>query len=684
VKHPSKTGAAVRLLTLVALVIVASVATTRAQGPPPEKPPSVSVQSPRPPGGGMQILTPTEGVNFDSYMSQVHAQVMKNWSASLPDEFRKGTQGLAIIRFDINRDGTIANISLERTSENDSLDQAAVNAIRNSSPLTPLPPAFKGPRIAVRSVFYYNLPPSQPSLPSLPSPPPLTDCTAPTTGTALAPPFDRLELLAFLAGQNRALYEAQPICQRGIDFTPDSSFLAALRSFGASPALLGALANFAPREIKQPSPNRVKAYGLLDVALSDKRIKQLESANENFVRALQLAPDSATLHLAYARTLLLQNYSAAEAQARQSLKLWPENAEAHVTLAFALSLQKRDGEATLEAREALRIFPGHESALAELGISLARTGQFKEAIPILQEAIPLAPELPMLHKLLGVSLVHTGNSDAAIEQLTLFLKTIPNDAQAHYFLGVALRDTGKRDEALAEFHEAKRIDPSNPLYLAVIDPADTKESAKASSKPAGPQPDDCFFSDNVYTNTFFGFSYEFPKGWSVLKAGAGEAVARLGVSIFANGDPTMPDIAEAAARNSYQLLFVAKQTTKDVSVSLSSIHISAFDQKLLEPNQKSAEDFLKSMTEVSTHRGFPVSVVSPPEQLAIGGKIFSSVKLNLTANGVVAHTVEAVTMEKGYVLLFVLTSIDTPTLDELVHTMQSLRFTNSSAPNNKP
>jgi TonB family protein len=684
VKQLSKTGAAVRLFALVALVIVSSVATARAQEPPSDKPPSASVQSPSPTPGGMQILTPTEGVNFGPYMNQVHAQVMKNWSASLPDEFRKGTQGLAIIRFDIDRDGTIARISLERTSENDSLDQAAINAIRNSSPLTPLPPAFKGPRIAVRSVFYYNLPPSQPSLPSLPSPPPLTGCSAPATGTPLAPPFDRLELLAFLAGQNRALYEAEPICQRGIDFTPDSSFLAALRSFGASPALVGSLANFAPREVKQPSPNRVKAYGLLDAALSDKRIKQLESANENFVRALQLAPDSATLHLAYARNLLLQNYSEAEAQARQSLKLWPEDAEAHVTLAFALSLQKRDSEATLEAREALRIFPSHNVALASLGISLARSGQFKESIPILQEAIPLAPEIPMLHKLLGISLVHTGNSGAAIEQLTLFLKTSPNDAQAHYFLGVGLRDTGKPNEALAEFREAARIEPSDPLYSAVVNLADSKETAKTASKPAGPQPDDCFFSGNVYTNTFFGFSYEFPKDWIVLKAGAGEAVARLGASMLANDDPTMPDIAEAAVKHSYQLLFVAKQATKDISVGVTSIHISASDQKLLEPNLKSAKDFLTSMTAFSMQRGFPISVVSPPEQSVIDGRTFSSVKLNSTANGAVAHTVEVVTMEKGYVLLFVLTSSDASKLDELVHTMQSLRFTDSSAPDAKP
>jgi TonB family protein len=672
VKQTPKTRLAVGLLAFAALVIGSSAATTRAQEPLDEKPPGASVQSPNPTPGGIQILTPTEGVNFGPYMNQVHAKVMKNWSASLPDEFRNGTKGQAMIRFDIDREGTIGKISLETSSGSDSLDQAAINAIRNSSPLTPLPPAFKGSYIAVRSAFFYNLQPTPPL-------PPLTDCSAPTTGTPLAPPFDRLELLAFLAGQNVALYEAQPICQRGIDFTPDYAFLASLRLYEAPPNLVEALTTFKPQAVKQPPPDRVKAYGLLEAALTDKRNKQSASASENFMHALQLAPDSATLHLAYARNLLLlKNYSEAEVEARQSLKLWPEDAEAHVALAIALSLQKRDGEAVPEAREALRIFPSHKFAHAELGISLARSGQFKEAIPILQEAIPLEPELPMIHKLLGVSLVHTSNSDAAIEELTLYLKTNPNDAQAHYFLGVGLRDKGKSDEALAEFREAARIDPSNPLYSAVVSPADSKETANPASKPGEPKPDDCFFSDNVYTNTFFGFSYEFPKDWIVLKAGTGEVVARLGISMLANGDPTMPDIAEAGARNAYQLLFVTKQTTKDILTSVSWIHIQAMDKRVLESDLKSGEEFLKSMVTILTNRGLAISVVGPPEEFTAGGRTFWQLKLNPTIKGATSHVVEAVTIEKNYLLVFVFSSPEVSKLDELVHTMQSLRFTDPS------
>jgi TonB family protein len=668
-KQAPKIRLAATLLALAALVIVSS-ATTRAQEPTPQTAPDVPVH---PAGSGMQILTPTEGVNFSPYMNLLHVQVMKNWSSSLPDEYWRGTKGRAIIRFDISRDGTIANISVESTTGTDSLDQAAVNAIRNSSQLTPLPAEFKGSHITVRSAFYYNQQPSQPQPPL----PPLTDCSTPMAGTPLAPPFDRLELLAFLAGQTGSLYEARSVCERGIDFTPDASFLAALRSYQAPSDLVVSLANTQPRSTKQPSPERLSAYGELDLALTKKLNKQLASANEDFARALQLAPDSATLHLAYARNLLLvQNYAEAEAQARQSLKLWPEDAEAHVELAMALTLQKRDSEAVLEAREALRIFPGDKPALADLGISLARSGQYKEAIPILKESLPFAAGLPIIHKLLGASLMHAGDFDAAIEELTVFLKTKPDDAETHYFLGVALRGNGKPDEAAAQFREAARIEPGNSFYSAIASSDDSKGSTTALPKPTGPQPEDCFFSDNVYTNTFFAFSYETPKGWVVQKADAGKAIVRAGLSILANEDPTMPDMAKAITNNAHQLLLVTRQTTKGISTELSIVQIQAMDA-VSGLVLKSGEDFLKLGTAFLNQTGLTYSVVAKPEQFPIGGRTFWRVALDFTVKGIVSHAVEAVTIEKGYVLLFVFASPDESKLDELVHTMQSIRFTDS-------
>lgn len=650
------------LRAVIAMISISTV--IYAQERTREKPPDVAVPPPGSSSHGMQLLTPTEGVNFSSYMQIVRNRVNKNWTASLPEAFYKGEKGQAVIQFDINREGSIAHILLETSSGNDSLDQAAMNAIRDSDPQAPLPAAFKGPSIRLRCTFLYNR--SEPAY----------DCI-PSAAESPWPPFDRLELLAFLAGQTGSLYEARAVCERGVDFTPDASFLTALRSYQAPSDLVDSLANTKPRSTKQPSPERLSAYGVLDLALTKKLNKQLASANDDFVRALQLAPDSATLHLAYARNLLLvQNYSEAEAQARQSLKLWPEDAEAHVQLAMALTLQKRDSEAVLEAREALRIFPSDKPALADLGISLARSGQYKEAIPILKESLPFAAGLPIIHKLLGASLMHAGDFDAAVEELTAFLKTKPSDAETHYFLGVALRGKGKPDEAAAQFREAARIEPGNSFYSAIASSDDSKGSTTAHPHPTGPQPEDCFFSDNVYTNTFFAFSYETPKGWIVQKADAGRAVVRAGLSILANEDPTMPDMAKAITNNAHQLLLVTRQTTKGISTELSIVQIQAMDAGaglVL----KSGEDFLKLGTAFLNQTGLTYSVVAQPEQFAIGGRTFWRVALDFTVKGIVSHAVEAVTIEKGYVLLFVFASPDESKLHELVHTMQSIHFTDS-------
>jgi tetratricopeptide (TPR) repeat protein len=153
------------------------------------------------------------------------------------------------------------------------------------------------------------------------------------------------------------------ICQRGISFTLDSGFLTTLHYYGVAAGFLGSLAKITPRTTLEASPDRANAYGLVDLAVSHKKHGQLQLVDDDLARAIKLAPDSATLHLAYARNLIADhNYSEAEAQSRQSVELWPEDAEAHVSLATALTMQNRDSEAVPEAREALRISPGDKAA----------------------------------------------------------------------------------------------------------------------------------------------------------------------------------------------------------------------------------------------------------------------------------------------------------------------------------
>ncbi len=111
-------------------------------------------------GGNVEILTPTEGVDFTNYIARVLASVKRNWYAVMPESARLGDRGRVVLQFHIMRNGVVPDPEpvMAGTSGKDPLDRAAVSAIRSSTPFEPLPPAFSGPYIELRFIFLYNLP----------------------------------------------------------------------------------------------------------------------------------------------------------------------------------------------------------------------------------------------------------------------------------------------------------------------------------------------------------------------------------------------------------------------------------------------------------------------------------------------------------------------------------------------
>jgi len=111
-------------------------------------------------GGGIQMLTPDEGVDFSNYLARVLASVKRNWYAVIPESARMGERGRVVIQFRIMKDGSVPypEPNLVMTSGKEPLDRAAMSSIRASNPFEPLPPAFSGPFIELRFIFLYNLP----------------------------------------------------------------------------------------------------------------------------------------------------------------------------------------------------------------------------------------------------------------------------------------------------------------------------------------------------------------------------------------------------------------------------------------------------------------------------------------------------------------------------------------------
>jgi len=111
-------------------------------------------------GGAVEMLTPTEGVDFSTYIARVLASVKRNWYSVMPESARLGDKGKVVLQFRILRNGVVPEDepAMVGSSGKEPLDRAAGSSIRASTPFEPLPPAFSGPYIELRFIFLYNIP----------------------------------------------------------------------------------------------------------------------------------------------------------------------------------------------------------------------------------------------------------------------------------------------------------------------------------------------------------------------------------------------------------------------------------------------------------------------------------------------------------------------------------------------
>jgi TonB family protein len=111
-------------------------------------------------GGNLEMLTPTEGVDFTNYLARVLASIKRNWYSVMPESVYLGDRGRVALEFEINQNGVVPESEpvMVATSGKEPLDRAAVSSIRASTPFEPLPSAFSGPSIRLRITYLYNIP----------------------------------------------------------------------------------------------------------------------------------------------------------------------------------------------------------------------------------------------------------------------------------------------------------------------------------------------------------------------------------------------------------------------------------------------------------------------------------------------------------------------------------------------
>jgi outer membrane biosynthesis protein TonB len=111
--------------------------------------------------GGPEILSDTQGVDFDPYLRRIIADIRRNWLPLIPEECRPplSKEGETLVRFTILPDGRIGGMWLDGSTHDDAINRSAWGSITREGQFPPLPSQFHGPNLELRIHYYVNKPP---------------------------------------------------------------------------------------------------------------------------------------------------------------------------------------------------------------------------------------------------------------------------------------------------------------------------------------------------------------------------------------------------------------------------------------------------------------------------------------------------------------------------------------------
>jgi outer membrane biosynthesis protein TonB len=109
-------------------------------------------------GTGVDILSDTQGVNFDPYIRRILREIYDQWIPLIPEEARPplSKSGVTMIRFSILPDGRIGAMHLDGSTHDDALNRAAWGSIVGVGQFPPLPSQFHGPNLELRIHYLVN------------------------------------------------------------------------------------------------------------------------------------------------------------------------------------------------------------------------------------------------------------------------------------------------------------------------------------------------------------------------------------------------------------------------------------------------------------------------------------------------------------------------------------------------
>ncbi len=249
-------------------------------------------------------------------------------------------------------------------------------------------------------------------------------------------------------------------------------------------ALQVVLSDREKKAIQKPQTADVRAYDYYlrgRQAFHHLRRKSLEQARQMFTRAIEIDPGYARAHAGIADCCSClyifwqpteANLQKADEESRKALELEPDLAEAHVARGLAASLDQHFAEAAKEFETALVLDPTLFEAFYMYGRACFAQGNLAEAARLFEQACSVRPEdyqAPNLLALCYDGLRKWSEANGAyrrcVEAAEKQLALQADDERALYLGSQALCRLGEHEKGLQWAGRAVAIDPDEPAVL---------------------------------------------------------------------------------------------------------------------------------------------------------------------------------------------------------------------------
>ncbi|HXX80739.1 MAG TPA: TonB family protein [Thermodesulfovibrionales bacterium] len=102
------------------------------------------------------ITFDTNEFKYENYMMKLKSRIEAIWRYP-QDAARRGLHGDLYIRFTIKKNGRLGDVEMVSTSGNPSLDNAAMQALKEGEPYWPLPDEWGKDTLTVTGHFVYSI-----------------------------------------------------------------------------------------------------------------------------------------------------------------------------------------------------------------------------------------------------------------------------------------------------------------------------------------------------------------------------------------------------------------------------------------------------------------------------------------------------------------------------------------------